>query len=52
MFGRDDGTEVSLYDLATDPGMKTNIVRDHLDLAKRMFEGYVLEDAGGPLPTY
>ena len=52
MFGRDDGTEVRLYDLATDPGMNKDVVRDHPDVAKRMFEGYVLKDAGGPLPTY
>jgi hypothetical protein len=52
MFGRDDGTEVRLYDLGTDPGMNKNVVRDHPEVAKRMFEGYVLKDAGGPLPTY
>jgi arylsulfatase A-like enzyme len=52
MFGRQDGTEARLYDLATDPSMNKNVVRENPDVVKRIFEGYVLKDAGGPLPTY
>jgi arylsulfatase A-like enzyme len=52
MFGRDDGTEARLYDLTTDPGLNKDVAGDHPDIVRRMFEGYVLKDAGGPLPEY
>ena len=52
MFGRDDGTEARLYDLTADPGLNEDVAGDHPDIVRRMFEGYVLKDAGGPLPEY
>ena len=52
MFCRHDGTEAKLYDLRTDPKMDRDIAGQHRDIVKRMFEEYVIKDAGGPLPSY
>ena len=52
MISRNDGTEARLYDLREDPGMYEDVAGDHPDTARRMFDDYVLEDAGGPLPRY
>jgi hypothetical protein len=52
MISRNDGTEVKLYDLREDPGMYKNVAGEHQDVTRRMFDDYVLEDAGGPLPRY
>ena len=51
-FSRNDGTEARLYDLTADPGLDEDVAGDHPDIVRRMFEGYVLKDAGGPLPEY
>jgi arylsulfatase A-like enzyme len=52
MFCRHDGTEAKLFDLRTDPKMNRDIAGQHPDIAKRMFQEYVIKDAGGPLPSY
>jgi arylsulfatase A-like enzyme len=52
MFCRHDGTEAELYNLRTDPKMDQDIAGQHQDIVKRMFEQYVIKDAGGPLPSY
>jgi arylsulfatase A-like enzyme len=52
MISRNDGTETKLYDLREDPGMYRDVAGDNPGVAKRMFEDYVLGDAGGPLPRY
>jgi arylsulfatase A-like enzyme len=52
MFCRHDGTEAELYNLRTDPKMDRDIAGQHQDIVKRMFEQYVIKDAGGPLPSY
>jgi arylsulfatase A-like enzyme len=52
MVSRNDGAEAKLYDLSTDPGMNTDIAGDNPDVVRRMFDEYVLGDAGGPLPRY
>ncbi len=52
MFALGDGTNGRLFDLKTDPGMNKDIAGERPDVVRRMFEGYVLEDAGGPLPEY
>jgi arylsulfatase A-like enzyme len=52
MFAKNDGSNVLLYDLNADPEMKTDIAGDNQDVIDRMWNDYVLEDAGGPLPTY
>jgi len=52
MFSRNDGTDARLYDLRADPAMNRDLAGEQPDVVKQMFEGYVLKDAGGPLPTY
>jgi hypothetical protein len=52
MFARNDGTGARLYDLREDPEMKNNIAWKRPGVARRMFDDYVLADAGGPLPRY
>jgi arylsulfatase A-like enzyme len=52
MFCRHDGTEAELYDLRMDPKMDRDIAGQHQKIVKRMFEEYVIKDAGGPLPSY
>jgi hypothetical protein len=52
MFSRNDGTEAKLYDVREDPGMENDVARAYPDIVKEMFDGYVLKDAGGSLPTY
>jgi arylsulfatase A-like enzyme len=52
MFSRYDGSEAKLYDVPDDPSMRNDLSGEHPDVVKRMFDGYVLKDAGGPLPTY
>jgi len=52
MVSRNDGAEAKLYDLSTDPGMNTDVAGDYPDVVRRMFDEYVLGDAGGPLPRY
>jgi hypothetical protein len=32
--------------------MTRDIAGQHPDIARRMFEEYVIKDAGGPLPIY
>ena len=52
MFSLNDGSEARLYDVQEDPDQHNDIAADEPNIVKRMFEGYVLRDAGGPLPTY
>jgi arylsulfatase A-like enzyme len=52
MFGRNDGSGAKLYDLRGDPAMNRDIAGERPDLVRQMFEGYILKDAGGPLPKY
>jgi arylsulfatase A-like enzyme len=52
MVSRNDGAQARLYDLTTDPGMNSNLAGERPDVVKQMFDGYVLKDAGGPLPRY
>ena len=52
MFCRHDGKQAKLYDLRTDPDMLQDVAGRHPGIARRMFEEYVIKDAGGPLPSY
>jgi arylsulfatase A-like enzyme len=52
MFSLNNGSNARLYDVQEDPKMKNNIADGNPDIVKRMFEEYVLADAGGPLPKY
>ncbi len=50
MFSINNRSQARLYDLRSDPGMDKNIAGGHRDIVRRMFDDYILEDAGGPLP--
>jgi arylsulfatase A-like enzyme len=52
MFGSHDRTTARLYDLSADPEMRQDIAIGHPDVVRRMFDNYVIGDAGGPLPDY
>jgi arylsulfatase A-like enzyme len=52
MVSRNDGSEAKLFDLTTDPEMNRDIAASNGDLVDRMWNDYVLADAGGPLPGY
>jgi arylsulfatase A-like enzyme len=52
MFGRNDGEKTRLYNLREDPNMDEDVAAKHPDVIKRMFDDYILEDAGGSLPIY
>ena len=53
MFSTNQGEDPFLYDIQKDPDMHNNLAASQPNTVKRMFEGYVLRDAGGgPLPTY
>jgi arylsulfatase A-like enzyme len=52
MISRNDRSEAKLYDLQTDPKMNEDIAGENPDVVKRMFDDYVLKDAGGSLPRY
>ena len=51
MFSRNDGSEPRLYDAQSDPRQERNLADDEPDTVGRMFEDYVLKDAGGTLPS-
>jgi arylsulfatase A-like enzyme len=48
MFARDDGSEARLFDLQEDPNMDRDTARSNRDVVRRMWNDYVLSDAGGP----
>jgi hypothetical protein len=50
MFGPSDGATAKLFDLREDPEMRRDIAARHSGVVGRMFDEYVLGDAGGPLP--
>jgi arylsulfatase A-like enzyme len=52
MFAKNDGSNALLYDLNVDPEMNTDIAGSNQAILNRMWNNYVLEDAGGPLPKY
>jgi arylsulfatase A-like enzyme len=52
MFSTNTGTEAKLYDVRQDPGMHKDLAGKRPETVKRMFDDYVLKDAGGPLPNY
>ncbi len=51
MFARNDGSGPRLFDLEDDPEMNRNIAPGNPDVVKRMWNDYVMKDAGGPLPS-
>lgn len=52
MISRNDGSNARLYDMQEDPEQNDNIASSNPGIVKRMFQEYVLKDAGGPLPKY
>ena len=50
MFSKNDRSEPRLFDLQSDPNMDSDIASDNADIVRRMFDDYVLKDAGGALP--
>ena len=50
MFSVNNRSRPYLYDIRSDPGMVRNIARGNRDIVRRMFDDYILEDAGGQLP--
>ena len=51
MFASNDGSGAHLFALEEDPKMDRNIAAGNQDVVKRMWNDYVLKDAGGPLPS-
>ena len=53
MISRNDGGRAQLYDLRIDPDQAKDSAWRNSGVVRRMFEEYVLKDAGGrPLPRY
>ncbi len=53
MFGPNDGSGGQLYDVREDPDQDNDLAGDHPEIVERMFNDYVMRDAGGePLPRY
>ncbi|MCA1848870.1 MAG: sulfatase-like hydrolase/transferase, partial [Actinobacteria bacterium] len=52
MFAKNDGSNALLFDLRADPNMDNDIAGSNQGVINRMWNDYVLKDAGGPLPKY
>jgi arylsulfatase A-like enzyme len=53
MFCLNDRTLAKLYDLSQDPNMDNDISAENGDIVRRMYEDYIVADAGGePPPIY
>ncbi len=52
MMCRNDGSDPKLFDVQNDPDQENDLAAGNPGIVKRMFQEYVLEDAGGPLPRY
>jgi arylsulfatase A-like enzyme len=52
MFSLFNGAGAQLFDLESDPNMEKNIASSNGDVVRKMFQDYVIKDAGGPLPSY
>ena len=52
MMCRNDGSDPKLFDVQNDPDQENDLATGNPGIVKRMFQEYVLEDAGGPLPRY
>ena len=51
MFAKNDGSDPHLFDLEDDPKMDSNVAGANPGVVKRMWNDYVLADAGGPMPS-
>jgi arylsulfatase A-like enzyme len=52
MFAKNDRSGAKLYDLEDDPGMDRDVAAANPGVVEKMWNDYVLGDAGGPLPRY
>jgi arylsulfatase A-like enzyme len=52
MFCLYNGSDPHLFDLDKDPKMDKNIASSNPAVVKKMFNDYIIKDAGGPLPHY
>jgi hypothetical protein len=52
MFSLYNGADPHLFDLESDPKMDKDIASSNPDVVKKMFDEYIIKDAGGPLPHY
>jgi len=52
MFAKNDLSGAKLYDLRDDPGMYRDVASANPGVVERMWNDYVLGDAGGSLPRY
>ena len=52
MLCRSDGEWARLYDTLNDPEQRRDLAQEEPETVERMFEEYVLKDAGGSLPNY
>jgi arylsulfatase A-like enzyme len=53
MACRNDGSEARLYDVREDPSMDNDIAAENRDVVRRMYDDYIVADAGGePPPIY
>lgn len=50
LMARNDGAEARLFDLRGDPGYREDLANANPELARRMFDEYVIPDAGGSPP--
>jgi len=48
MFSRTNGSEAKLFELEKDPEMNRDVAASNPEVVKRMWNEYVLKDAGGP----
>lgn len=52
MFSLYNGQDPHLFDLVNDPKMDKNIASSDPGVVKKMYDEYIVKDAGGPLPSY
>lgn len=52
LISRSDGSGAKLYDTNSDPDQKENIAAGNQSTVEHMFRGYILKDAGGPMPHH
>ena len=52
MFCRSDGERARLYDVLNDPEQRRDLADEEPETVQKMFEEYILQDAGGSLPNY
>lgn len=52
MLARDDKDSPKLFDLRNDPQETRDVASNFPEVVDRMYQDYVLKDAGGSLPVY